>query len=356
MSLSDPLRMSMTDGPGRRRHPHVRRSLGLGLLGAALLSAAACGSDSVSDSVGTPTGPTPPAAPAATVAPSSTVTATVEPPAPTTSAAPTSAAPVAAPGTTVTRPTATLDDLVGVDGARLHIRCTGSGTTTVLLIAGFEGGSDGWAAVEPALAESSRVCSYDRPGMGTSDPATATQTFTSQANDLHSLLTSAGEPGPYVVVGHSFGGAEAVTFASMFAGEVTGVVLVDASPVTWPAALCSVPDDGSDGALIVREVCAGLSDPNGNREHLDAFSAFADVSGIASLGSLPITVITAVERELPDIAPSEVARLTDVWNQGQQDWAGLSTASRVVSVDHTGHHIEIEHPDLVIDEIDRLLP
>ena len=83
----------------------------------------------------------------------------------------------------------------------------------------------------------------------------ATQTFATQAADLHTLLQSAGEPGPYVIVGHSFGGAEAVTFASMFPTEVRGLLLVDASPPAWNTAICAVPDDGSDAAGVFQALC-----------------------------------------------------------------------------------------------------
>jgi hypothetical protein len=70
-----------------------------------------------------------------------------------------------------------------------------------------------------------------------------------------------------------------------------------------------------------------------------------------------IAVITAGDRELPaGLAASEVARLTEAWNQGQQAWASLSSTAHVVTVDHTGHHIEIDQPAVVIDEITRLLP
>jgi pimeloyl-ACP methyl ester carboxylesterase len=200
------------------------------------------------------------------------------------------------------------------------------------------------------------VCTYERLGTGTSDPATSTQTFVTEANDLHTLLGAVGETGPYVVVGHSFGGAEAVTFASTFAHEVTGLVLIDASPTTWPAAVCAVPDSGSAATTMLRGVCDMFA-PTGNSEHLDAPAAFAETAKIVSLGSLPIAVITATHRELPaDLEASEVLRLNDEWNRGQQAWASLSTAAHLVPVDHTGHHIEIDQPDVVIDEITRLLP
>jgi pimeloyl-ACP methyl ester carboxylesterase len=256
------------------------------------------------------------------------------------------------------RRTAVVDELVGVAGGRVHVRCTGSGDVTVVLISGFEAGSGVWGAVEPTISERTRVCAYDRPGTGTSDPATAIATFTSQAHDLHALLDTVGESEPYVVVGHSFGGVVAVSFASAFPDEVTGLVLVDASPVGWPDALCAVADDGSDAATTVRDLCAAWSDPTGNSEHLDVFTAFADAATTTtSLGSLPMAVITAVDRHLPaGLAADEMRRLTDTWNLGQRHWSRLSTGSRLVPVDDTSHDIQLDHPDVVIDEVTRLLP
>jgi pimeloyl-ACP methyl ester carboxylesterase len=226
----------------------------------------------------------------------------------------------------------------------------------VLLISGNEVGDENWGNVEPDLAAHGRVCSYARPGTGASDPAVSTQTFTTQATQLSALLATIGEPGPYVVVGHSFGGAEAVTFASRYADQVTGLVLIDASPASWPSELCAVADDGSDMAVQISSLCAGWTDPTVNVEHLDVFGSFAEVAGIASLGSLPMTVITAVDRQLADLGATEVARLTAAWNQGQQKWADLSTASHVVPVEQTGHHIELDRPDVVIDAVVGLLP
>ncbi|MBI4935384.1 MAG: alpha/beta hydrolase [Actinobacteria bacterium] len=318
------------------------RHLSIVVLGGVLLGATACGSTSASGPA--ETAPATSAVGAPTTAAADPTSST--PPVPTTAAA------VAA----VPRPTATIDELIGAAGQRVHIRCTGQGATTVLLLAGFTGGAEGWAAVEPAVAARARVCSYERPGTGTSDPATETATFTTQATDLHELLNTVGEPGPYVVVGHSFGGAEAVMFASVFADEVIGLVLVDASPTTWPASLCEVTDDPSEGAAILQGVCETFA-PTGNSERLDAAAAFSEARRITSLGSLPMSVITGTRRELPaDLAASNVDRLNEAWAQGQQDWMALSTDARLVSIDDTGHHIEIDQPGVVIDEITRLLP
>jgi pimeloyl-ACP methyl ester carboxylesterase len=324
--------------------PIVRGRLGVALLAAALVSAAACGSDSTTQAgSGSSTN-------AATTSstPSTSTTSVVTPTTTATTEAP--------PTPTVARPTATIDELVGADGARVHVRCVGQGDTTVVLIAGFGGDTTGWVNVEPAIAASARVCSYDRPGTGTSDPATATTTFTTEATDLHDLLSTLGEPGPYVVVGHSFGGAEAIAFASLFADEVTGLALIDASPHTWPDAVCAVADDGSVMAAMMQANCTAAFLPTGNPERLDVVAAFAEMAQIHSLGSTSMAVITATERDLGDLTAPEVARLTEVWDQGQQAWMALSTDVRLVSVDHTGHHIELDQPGVVIDEITRLLP
>jgi pimeloyl-ACP methyl ester carboxylesterase len=338
--------------PDRR---YILRRFGVAMLGAALISATACGNSATDTANATNTADASDAA-TTTATPAATTTTVPTPPSSTTIATvPATATTVPAPET-APRPTATRDELVGVEGNRLHIRCTGSGAKTVLLIAGFEEGAESWSKVEPAISASARVCSYDRPGTGTSDPPTSTPTFATQATDLHALLTTVGEPGPYVVVGHSFGGAEAVTFASQFAAEVTGLVLIDASPVTWPAALCAVADDGTQTAADLRSFCTALSDPNRNAEHLDAFSSFTEVSGITTLGSLPMAVITAVDRQFPGLGASELAGLTDKWNQGQQLWSGLSSAAHVVPVADTSHHIQLDQPAVVIDEITRLLP
>lgn len=317
-----------------------RRRVGLVLLVvAALAGATACGNDTTTlEGTGQ-----------STTTPTTTSTTTTTPT--------TSAVPSTAIVTTVARPTAPIEELVGSEGGRVHVRCVGEGDTTALLISGFGGDTTSWDAVEPALATRTRVCSYDRPGTGTSDPATSTATFRTHATDLHSLLNTIGEPGPYVVVGHSFGGAQAVTFASLFADEVAGLVLIDASPTIWPAALCAVPNDGSEAAAVLGRICTDSFPPSGNSEQLDVIAAFAEAAQIVSLGSVPMAVITATRREVPsDLSASEVDRLTETWDQGQRDWLAMSPEAHLVSVDDTGHHIQIDQPAVVIDEIIRLIP
>ncbi len=256
--------------------------------------------------------------------------------------------------TTVVRPTAPVDELVPVGGARMHVRCTGSGAVTVLLVAGFGDAGESWTKVAPAVAQKARVCTSSRFGLGQSDPPPATQTFATGAADLRSALRTLREPGPYVVVGHSFGGAEAVSFAAQNPGEVHGVMLVDASPTTWPQAVCAVPDDGTAKAKELALTCAMFS-PVNNPEHLDVAAAFAGTAAVDSLGMVPLVVTTASRHSYPGLAALEEERLNAVWDAGQQRWLSLSSASHLVRVDGTSHTIQLDRPEVVVEQVANLL-
>ena len=286
----------------------------------------------------------------ASVETSTTVATPVPVATPTTVATP---VPIAT-ATVVARSSAVIDEFATVDGARMHIRCVGSGATTVVLIGGFNDGGDNWGAIEAPLAQEARVCSSARLGTGTSDPPTAVQTFTSQATQLRVALEAVGEPGPYVLAGHSFGGAEAVAFASMFPDRVSGLVLIDASPTTWPEAACAVPDDGSDVARSFHDSCTINFHPDGNAERLDVPAAFGEVATITSLGQLPMLVVTADSKAYDGLDAGEAARLNDEWNEGQQRWAALSSVGQVVTVANTSHNIHLDQPAIVVEQIQSL--
>src|SRR4051812_37119691 len=118
--------------------------------------------------------------------------------------------------------------LVDVGGYRLHIQCVGAGSPTVVLDAGLGGSSLDWSLVQAELGRTTRVCAYDRAGMGWSDPGPQPRTPRQIADELHTLLTNAGNAGPYVLVGHSLGGKNVRMFALQHPDQVAGMVLVDA--------------------------------------------------------------------------------------------------------------------------------
>src|SRR5690349_6601006 len=120
--------------------------------------------------------------------------------------------------------------LVDVGGYQLHVNCTGTGSPTVILDAGLGGTTLDWSKVQPAVTRFTRVCSYDRAGYGWSETAPSTPRTSQQiVTELHALLTHAKINGPYVLVGHSFGGLNMRLYAYRYPAEVAGMVLLDAT-------------------------------------------------------------------------------------------------------------------------------
>jgi pimeloyl-ACP methyl ester carboxylesterase len=114
-----------------------------------------------------------------------------------------------------------------VGGHQLHLYCTGEGTPTVVLEAPAAGVSAAWAWVQPDVSITTRVCSYDRAGLGWSESGGRTFDPAAVAVELQSLLSRARERAPFVVVGHGFGAALARLDAQRFGADATALVLVD---------------------------------------------------------------------------------------------------------------------------------
>src|SRR4051794_19396732 len=139
--------------------------------------------------------------------------------------------------------------LYDVGGHRLHMNCTGSGSPTVVLSSGTGEVAQSWARITQGIAATTRVCAYDRAGQGWSDDVARPQDGRAIATDLHELLNTAGEPGPYLLVGHSLGGIYAMTFAAQYPGDVAGMVLLDSST---PEQFTALPDYPSAYRMIQR--------------------------------------------------------------------------------------------------------
>src|SRR5438094_1364383 len=130
--------------------------------------------------------------------------------------------------------------LIDVGGRRLYVHCTGSGSPTVVLVSGLAETSVYWGGwIAPAVAQNTTVCAYDRAGQGWSDPPASPQDGAAVATDLHNLLANAQIPGPYVLVGHSTGGAYARVFAARYPDQVAGMGFLDWQPYD---ALTGLPD------------------------------------------------------------------------------------------------------------------
>lgn len=111
----------------------------------------------------------------------------------------------------------------------MHLHCRGSGATTVLFDSGASDWSSIWALVQPAVARTASACTYDRAGLGRSDPAARPSSPTAIVDDLHELIRAAGLNRPLVLVGHSLGGFNMKLYAATYPADVSGLVLVDPS-------------------------------------------------------------------------------------------------------------------------------
>lgn len=126
-------------------------------------------------------------------------------------------------------------------GRRLHAHCSGTGVPVVVLEAGIAASSLSWTWVQPRVAEFTRVCSYDRAGLGWSNPLVAPLSARNNADTLHDLLRALDIPPPYVFAGHSYGSFVIREYVSRYPDEVVGIVFVD-------------PIDASEWALPTLEL------------------------------------------------------------------------------------------------------
>jgi pimeloyl-ACP methyl ester carboxylesterase len=151
--------------------------------------------------------------------------------------------------------------LIDVGGHRLHLHCTGSGSPTVVLQPGGGDFSSVMAWIAPAVASQTRVCVYDRPGRGWSEPSGSPQDATQVATELHALLQRGNVPGPYVLAGHSFGGLYVLAYADRYPDDVAGMVLVDSTDRAGKAdpAKATAYDGGSYDAITDRVAALGAA-------------------------------------------------------------------------------------------------
>jgi pimeloyl-ACP methyl ester carboxylesterase len=229
----------------------------------------------------------------------------------------------------------------------LYLDCRGEGEPTVVLEAGSGADSSTWNAVLDDLASTTRTCAYDRAGRGRSDPVER-HNLADAADELRTLLATAGEPPPYVLVGHSLGGA----FIRVFAAEnreVVGLVLVDTFD----------PDLQEDwihpllGSLRP-EYEAGLDSLRDTVSSVDALEWPASEAQLreASVDGLPIEVLVAPRYE-PRLSEAQNAVIAEAWRAAYESLSpGIV---RYTVAWGAGHNVQIDRPDLVVEATRRLI-
>jgi pimeloyl-ACP methyl ester carboxylesterase len=242
---------------------------------------------------------------------------------------------------------------VDIGGRRLHINCSGEGAVpTVVLESGFGNSSATWSRVQPEVAKFARVCSYDRAGMGGSDPAAAPRTVVASTEDLHTLLANAKVPGPYVLVGHSLGGILARLYASYYPAEVAGMVLVDSAHEDEPdRGLALIPPDTFREMLKrARPEDMMVRSPN---ESLDFCTLRGLMNALNWRADIPLVVLTqGVPFRAEDyVHPSLAPKYYQLHLELQRELVALSPRGRQVVAEKSGHFIQQDQPELVVNAI-----
>jgi len=285
--------------------------------------------------------------------------------------------------------------LLTVDGLTMHVDCRGSGRPVIILEAGLTAGSWSWGTVFDALAQRTEVCAYDRPGMGWSEPINRVADAGEVADRLHGVIQAAAIEGPYVLLGMSAGGVYVREYYARYPHDVVGMVLVDSAHEQQGDRL--PPLAGREESERMLRLCTRLQ-PIGVVRALDGLSMMFDRQpGIpeearplllsrvnqshycasmlaelesfdgeihdpqppSALGDLPLLVLSQGKEPEGDETlglTAEQARAQRLaWNELQEELAALSIHGRRLIAEHSGHPIQFEQPELLIDAVGGLI-
>jgi pimeloyl-ACP methyl ester carboxylesterase len=288
--------------------------------------------------------------------------------------------------------------MVDLGGHKLHIDCTGRGIPVVVVETGLGDFSFDWILVQTRVSQFTRICTYDRAGYAWSDPGPKPRTFAQINLELHDALQKLGEHGPFVLVGHSYGGPVVRNFAAAWPRDVAAMVLVDSAvegmrvgiggkqtiqlgvnvkprdipapretlndsdrPQAPPADQPQPPNEleplykslppAQQQLHLWAQSLPGVDDAeNSQREWSEQYFALwlADPRR-TSLGKLPLVVLTREKGGYED-ADVPAAQLEQERKEGQAKLAHLSTNSRQILVP-SGHNMNLEDPDAVSNAI-----
>jgi pimeloyl-ACP methyl ester carboxylesterase len=278
--------------------------------------------------------------------------------------------------------------LTNVGDYNMHIYCTGKGSPTVILEAGLNDFFVSWSKIQPELAKITRVCSYDRAGLGWSNASPHPRTSEVMVEELHTLLRNTGIESPYILVGHSFGGINMRLFARQYPDEVIGLVLVDSAHEQQIQRLPFLKDaaDGLVGQFRAFSTMSSLglmalspaAIPNrgfpeeaynqyqavlATTDYFDSAIAestafFSGTSSLkmAGLGDLPLIVLShGVSDTISSLNRTEQSQFEQEWTKMQLELAGLSSNSKQVIAEKSGHYIQLDQPELVVESILQLV-
>jgi pimeloyl-ACP methyl ester carboxylesterase len=276
-----------------------------------------------------------------------------------------------------------------VNGYKMHMLCLGKGSPTILIESGLGASSPMWQKVQPGLAETTRVCAYDRAGLGWSEPQPGPRDSDHIVDQLHALLQVAGIHGPLVLMGHSGGGFFIREYATKYPQEVVGLIFVDAGTpriqlrgskelqaenfkIPWPkliagdvllnmgatrlAGKCKKIEPTHDwGAVAVQAEMECFPPIGTDLKELEAVTPDGEETYRTGPYSFPILIISQSWSDtliMPHFSNSRLdSEAIKMWNDLQEEMKNLSPDSRRIIARNTGHLVMAQRPDILLKEI-----
>ena len=236
---------------------------------------------------------------------------------------------------------------VAVADAEMALYVSGSGPQVIVLLAGYGGDHRTWTAVQPRLSSIAQVASYDRLGSGASAASKRPRVASNFVEELREGLKKAGLNPPYLLVGHSYGGAMATLFASRYPGEVAGLVLVDPAMQNFYR---RAEVEAAHDYLQELEVLQAEADASGSealrRDFLGLETSMQQLRVAPPLKGKDVVLLSAAEMNLPE-------RLRGVWLDEHASWAKTVGATHIYV--KSGHRIPREQPQAVVHAVQLLL-
>lgn len=234
--------------------------------------------------------------------------------------------------------------MINVGGHYLRIECQGKGSPTVIMDSGLNMPMNTWESVPQEVAKFTRVCIYERAGIGESDASTQQlRTSKDAVADLNELLQNAGENAPFILVGHSFGGLNIRLYSNLYPPNVAALVLVDSSHPDQYQRFANLKNPAEREKYLRHE-------SGENRERMDLLASADEIKNAPLNSSIPLIVLST-ENENPDAEE----KLYQKEHQDMQiDLSRLSSKGKLIVVKNSGHFIQKDQPAILIENIKNL--